>query len=331
VRLFRFRGVDARIHLLTVIVYVGLLLSSLAYDNYGFWLMLFTVVAAFGLVLIHEFGHVFACRHVGGEANRIVMLPWGGLALTMPPPTWRANLITTLGGPAVHVPIFVLLAAALALVGDAGAIVFNPLNPSATLVDIASSSTATTYALWALWTLHYVNVLLFVFNMVLVFFPFDAGRIIQALLWKKNGYRWATTFAVHFGLAGAVLLFVIAIVFGNTFLVAIAAFGGISCWSERQRLQAVDEITGLAPGELDAELNYSSGLGGGPMLQPGQATDEPKDAGPSKSELKRLERERAHTAEIDRILAKISDEGMESLSKREKRLLADETKKKQSS
>jgi len=327
VRLFVFRGVDARVHLVTIVVFLGFLLSSFAFQNYGFPIMLFTVLAAFILVLIHEFGHVFTCRAVGGEADRIVMLPFGGLALTMPPPTWKANLLTTLGGPAVHIPLFVVFAGVLALVGLPETILFNPFNPGATLVQISSSSTITTYALWALWTTHYVNVLLFGFNMAMVFFPFDAGRIIQALLWWKNGYKWATTFAVYFGLVGAVLLFVVAIVFGNTFLVAIAAFGAIACWSERQRLQAVDEITGFAPGELDASVSYASGLGAGTSVNP--AATEEAEPGPSKKELKALEREREHSEEIDRILAKISETGIGSLTKREKKLLADETKKKQ--
>lgn len=328
-RLFVFRGIDARVHLITIVVFLGLLLSSLAYDNFGVFYMAMVVASAFALVLIHEFGHAFACRRVGGQADRIVMLPWGGLALTVPPPTWKANLVTTLGGPAVHVPIFVVLAGALALVGMPGAILFNPLgNPGLVLSGISSSSTVQTYALAGLWIVHYVNVLLFCFNMALVFFPFDAGRIIQALLWAKHGYRWATSFAVHFGLAGAALLFVVALVFGNTFLVAIAAFGAIACWTERQRLQAVDEITGLAPGELDASLSYSSGLGGGPVLRPGMV-EEVEEEKPSKREVKAQQRAEEHAAEIDRILAKISESGMESLTKREKRLLADETKKKQ--
>ena len=327
VRMFVFRGVDARVHLITLVVFVGMLLSSLALQNYGFVYMLMTVLAAFTLVLVHEFGHVFACRAVGGEADRIVMLPFGGLALTMPPPTWTANLVTTVGGPAVHAPIFVVTGVALWLAGIPETVLFHPLDPSATLATISSGSTATTYALAGLWIVHYVNTVIFLFNMAMVFFPFDMGRIIHAVLWWKRGYRWATTFAVYFGLAGAAFLFVVALVFGNTFLVAIAVFGGIACWSERQRLQAVDEITGFAPGELDAAGGYGASLGGGVSLHP--TAHESADVGPSKRELKKRRREAELTAEIDRILAKISDGGMGSLTRRERKLLAEETKKKQ--
>jgi hypothetical protein len=39
----------------------------------------------FGLVLLHEFGHVLACRLVDGVATRIVLWPLGGVALVDPP------------------------------------------------------------------------------------------------------------------------------------------------------------------------------------------------------------------------------------------------------
>src|SRR4029078_2419423 len=38
----------------------------------------------FLIVLLHEFGHCFAARWVGGEADEIVMHPLGGLALAVP-------------------------------------------------------------------------------------------------------------------------------------------------------------------------------------------------------------------------------------------------------
>ena len=47
--------------------------------------MLTTVAATifvFGmLVLVHELGHCFACRRVGGEADDVLMWMLGGLAL----------------------------------------------------------------------------------------------------------------------------------------------------------------------------------------------------------------------------------------------------------
>src|SRR5262249_13251849 len=40
----------------------------------------------FGIVVLHEFGHAFACRQVGGRADKIVLWPLGGAAFVHPPP-----------------------------------------------------------------------------------------------------------------------------------------------------------------------------------------------------------------------------------------------------
>lgn len=38
----------------------------------------------FLIVLLHEFGHAFACRQTGGQANQIVLWPLGGVAFVKP-------------------------------------------------------------------------------------------------------------------------------------------------------------------------------------------------------------------------------------------------------
>ena len=43
-------------------------------------------LALFGIVLLHEFGQALACRSVGGQANRIMLWPLGGVAFVQPPP-----------------------------------------------------------------------------------------------------------------------------------------------------------------------------------------------------------------------------------------------------
>ena len=47
--------------------------------------------------------------------------------------------------------------------------------------------------------LFWVNYVLFLFNMVLVGFPMDGGRMLQSVLWPRLGYRQATLVAVFAG------------------------------------------------------------------------------------------------------------------------------------
>ena len=53
-------------------------------------------------VLVHEFGHCFGARFVGGDCQEILMWPLGGLAYVDVPHTPRANFITAAAGPAVN-------------------------------------------------------------------------------------------------------------------------------------------------------------------------------------------------------------------------------------
>src|SRR5438445_421823 len=60
-------------------------------------------LSLFGIVLLHEFGHAFACRSVGGQAERIVLWPLGGIAYVKPPPRPGAVLWSIAAGPLVNV------------------------------------------------------------------------------------------------------------------------------------------------------------------------------------------------------------------------------------
>src|SRR6185436_1923400 len=60
-------------------------------------------LSLFVIVLMHEFGHALACRSVGGEANRIVLWPLGGVAYVRPPQRPGAVLWSIAAGPLVNV------------------------------------------------------------------------------------------------------------------------------------------------------------------------------------------------------------------------------------
>ncbi|XHC24450.1 site-2 protease family protein [Phycisphaerales bacterium ac7] len=323
VRLFVAWGIDVRVHLITIVFMVGVVLASIPSVGERGWLHLATLtmsmIALFVVVLLHEFGHCFGARRSGGSADRIVMLPIGGLALAIPANNWKSHLITAIAGPAVNILMFPLTAIALAVSGEADSVLFNPFAPLATVGAIDAGGNFSAFALQSLWWLHYINILILGFNLLLVFFPFDGGRIVQSLMWRRMGYLRSMTVAVYIGLVGAGLIFVISLVLQETMLVAIAAFGLIACWMERMRLRAADEITGYMPSDI-------AGLGGvsySPELEEKTAERE------SKKELKQREREAAEQAELDRVLEKISVSGLESLSASERRVLAKQTKKRQ--
>jgi stage IV sporulation protein FB len=316
VRIFTAWGIAVRLHLATILFVVFMLLSSIAPNHAGFVFMSMSMACLLGLVLVHEFGHCFACRFVGGTADRIVMLPFGGLALVRPPDDWRSSFITTAGGPAVHLFILPFTSLALFASGLGHTIVFNPLDPLATLSDPAfTASTAIGgYARVGLWWLHFNNIILFCFNVFLPAYPLDGGRLVQALLWRKVGYKRATDLAVTIGFVGAMALGVFGLVFDQTMLIMIAVFAAWSCWMERRRLRSADELG-------DAVAPLGSGL---------SATID-DDAALEAKERERQAKERAareaQQAELDRILEKISRVGMDGLSRAERKILQAETER----
>ena len=96
----RLFGVLIRIHIAFPIVVLGLLLSTAmrqpppgyVYPE-GLWIDVALISAMlFVSVLLHEFGHCFGARSVGGNAEQILMWPLGGLASCEVPHTARCAL-----------------------------------------------------------------------------------------------------------------------------------------------------------------------------------------------------------------------------------------------
>jgi Zn-dependent protease len=108
VRLFRFAGIDLFLHWSWFLVaayeingrtrtYTSLIWNVLEY------------LSLFLIVMLHEYGHALACRQVGGNANRIVLWPLGGVAYVDPPPRPGATLWSIAAGPLVNVALLPIL------------------------------------------------------------------------------------------------------------------------------------------------------------------------------------------------------------------------------
>lgn len=286
----------------TVVFLLFMVVWSILPSQMGFGFMALAMASLFAVVLAHEFGHCIACRWMGGEADRIVLLPIGGLALTRPVNTWQAHLATSAGGPVVNLLIAPLTAAALFASGLGDHVVFNPLAPSLALgsPDFQAATTLGAYAKVGLWWLHYTNLIVLAFNALVPAFPLDGGRMLQAALWNRFGYRRATEQAVVVGFIAGTLLIGFGLASNQTIVVAVAALCIWSCWMERRRLRGEVELGALeSPAPDDA--------------------DEREDRRAAQAE--------AEQAELDRILAKIGASGMASLSRRERKTLESATKK----
>ncbi len=126
--IFRVFGIQVRVHLLFFIVTLGFFLRQVTLPGNVVWwgdVFLLIVALLFGVILLHEFGHCFGGRAVGGEAEEILIWPLGGLAFVKVPHEWKAHTTMIAAGPLVNVVICFLTGAVVAGAGYVP--MFNPL------------------------------------------------------------------------------------------------------------------------------------------------------------------------------------------------------------
>lgn len=183
--LFKFKGIQVSVHWSWLLVAVWQVDRGRASSEYPsvIWLV-YEYLALFGIVLLHEFGHAFATRQVGGHAENILLWPFGGIAYVNAPPRPGAHLWSIAAGPLVNVALFPILWGLYYWSGT-------------------SQNSLAVYLF--LQHVFYVNTVLLVFN-ILPIYPLDGGQILQALLWFKAGYPKALLWASGVGLAGGAVL-----------------------------------------------------------------------------------------------------------------------------
>jgi Zn-dependent protease/CBS domain-containing protein len=229
-KLGRFAGVDVFVHWTFLILLAWIFLAQLGAgkDLRAALLGMGFLLALFGCVVLHEYGHALAARRYGVRTRDITLLPIGGVArLERMPEEPRQELWVALAGPAVNVAI-----AAVIIVVD---VALGRMPES-----LAAAVSRTDF----LGRLMVVNVFLAVFNL-LPAFPMDGGRVLRAVLAAKVGRRRATQVAANVGQAMAILLGLLGL-FYNPFLIFIAFFVYLGAQGEAQMVELTSVIQGLA-------------------------------------------------------------------------------------
>lgn len=296
VPLGRITGVRVRAHLVLVVWLLAQAALALREDRPGLAFALPPAVLVLALVLLHEMARAIVCRRLGGHAHGITLWPLGGLEGMTPPRRWRAHAAVAFAGPGIHLllaPVWAGLFVALG--GPASALVFNPLNPGgafATLaIDAEQISAAVTWAWWA----HAVNTILLLANLFVPMHPLDGAEWFRAVLTPRLGHDAATRATQTASFVAAAGLAVFGAVFEAPAVLLLGVCGGMVTWMDRARVSALDALG-----------------------DPSYVGPSPRESRPEKDAVDTRPPSRAR---VDRILAKISREGMESLTADERATL----------
>ena len=317
--LFRFWRVDVYAHASLLVLSVLVLLFGSPFGATPLDRFIFVVIL-FGIILLHEFGHISGARISGGEASHVELTPLGGLAFTAPAKGPRPTLITVICGPLVNVVICLICGAALYfLTGwirigpfDIGGWESRPEWFSPTWLNVA-------FYLFYIYTVSYY---LLLFNMLPIF-PLDGGRTLQAVLWFRLSYYRSMLFTAAFGMVGAVLLFMWGLAVTSLLMALIAVMCFMACLQIHRLLKAEGP---WAFADAD-EPDWSASM----RIEPAKEGFFQRRRRVREELRAQAQAQRAAAAEreVDEVLAKISREGRDSLSAREKRILEQATAAKQ--
>ncbi|MFL5402205.1 MAG: site-2 protease family protein [Gemmatimonadales bacterium] len=232
-RIGRIAGTDIKVHV-TFLLVVGLW----AFRGYeeggpsGALAGALALLALFGCILLHEFGHILMARRFGVRTPDVILLPIGGVArLERIPDEPRQELLIALAGPAVTLAIIVVLFLVLRLSGTP--VTLGQLNPEGPFLA----------------QLMAVNAYLLLFNLIPAF-PMDGGRVLRALLASRLGLVRGTRIAAGLGQMLATAGGLYGVIGNEPFLILIAFFVFLGANAEAAAVETRVAGQGLKVGQM---------------------------------------------------------------------------------
>ncbi len=302
--LFTFKGIRVQLHVSFVIFAVLVLIFGLGFGpaDAGVQIRVESLLILFGIVLLHEFGHCFTARWVGGDAEDILLTPLGGLAFANPPRRPLPTFLTVAGGPAVNVLICLITWALLW-----GMLRWAHTSWHAAMFVFQSWLNPYFHLTW----IYAISMALLLFNLLPIF-PLDGGQMLQSILWPKFGWYKSMIFACNTGIIGAVVMSMLSIAARQPLMIVL--WGGMLFYCVQKR--AMTRAEGPSDFEdYSANISYASE----------NVARRRKQGKLGRWKANRIRREARLLAQeqekIDAILAKVSSQGMNSLTWSERRTL----------
>jgi hypothetical protein len=294
-------GVRVRLHFWLLLSFMFLLAGLL--DGASFLVIVMDMGLILGSLLLHDFGHRAFAGWVGGELNEFMLWPAGGMVFPNVPPGAWPTFVGFFGGVAVNFLLaFGSYLSVHVLTGLWLRIPFT--NPLMSLGSIPLSMRYEPGQLLPLCLAHfaYINWGLVIANL-LPYFWFDGGYLWRSVLQPMIGANAALNVTCIFGMILAVPMFFLALAGHDLVMLIVWAFLFSSAYTARTQMA------------LDTE-EYSvpyAGRGVEGRIRSGRWS--------ARSNARAQAKRRRDEQKIDDILAKVSAQGMHSLTWFEKRTL----------
>jgi Zn-dependent protease len=226
-------GIPVFVHWSFLLLPVLVLLQTMAQGPVAVALGIALVLAVFGCVVLHEFGHALMARYFGIGTRDITLYPIGGVAslegLGRGP---GEELAIALAGPAVNLVLLMLLSPAILLALVTGALAGG--------LTLPAGQGILGLGLQFLALLGLSNFMLLAFNL-LPAFPMDGGRVLRALLSTALPRLRATEIAARVGLIMAGLFVIAAFFWKAPMLAVLAVFVGFAGQAELAAMRRAEQ------------------------------------------------------------------------------------------
>ncbi|MFO1077801.1 MAG: site-2 protease family protein [Planctomycetota bacterium] len=305
-----FFGVEVRMYwaaaIVTPLVFLSMLGGGALPAGLRLLLALLFTAVLFVIVWTHEMGHIWMARRCGVPTSLITLSPLGGVAhLGHAAPTPASEIRIALAGPAVHLLWLAVSWPLQWLVGDA---------------LIADGSTIAQVGDWLLWFLVSSNQGMLLFNLLPIF-PLDGGRTARGLLSLRWHPNRVTLWVATAGMIGGGAIAVSALwspEVASTIGLLIGLMCIQACIHERRVARHALIYQGVQrhPWEGDPDAWKRGAAAGPPPRGPGLFA-----RWRERRRAQQAERDRALDAEVDSILGRLHEVGMQGLSTREKATL----------
>jgi Zn-dependent protease len=267
-----------------------------------------------GALILHELAHCVVARRLGGGPDEVLLWPLGGLMPHDPPHKPMPAFLTAAAGPAMNLLLCAASAFAIyfftpvrsALPHSPHILVsLNPLHGPAPDFHCRWSDPA--FFCWAIFSVNYRLLLL----NLLPILPADGGHMLQSILWSLVGNFRSMLVATTAGIAGGVVVGIVAMASQYWFIAAFMFF----CLYESYRQRLILRENG--PEDWRDSFDYSQSLFDPPT--------QPRRRRLSRRAIRKARKialqEKAARDLIDAILAKVSARGLSSLSWYDRRTL----------